>query len=47
LVDKTKNEIGRIIDRNTKPGDTAKASSKEAVKNKAGDLLKGLLGKKK
>lgn len=47
LVDKGKSELDKLIDRNTKSGDTAKTKTKEDLKNKAGDLINGLFGKKK
>ncbi|RXR24012.1 AsmA-like C-terminal region-containing protein [Flavobacterium stagni] len=47
LVGKGKSALDQLIDRNTKPGDTAKTKTKEDIKNKAGNLINGLFGKKK
>jgi hypothetical protein len=47
LIVKGKSALDKIIDRNTKPGDTTTSKTKEDLKNKANDVLKGLLGRKK
>lgn len=47
LLEKGKSALDKIIDRTSKPGDTTQSKTKEDLKNKANEALKGLFGKKK